>query len=191
MSLVVAIVLLLVLLLLASHLKPFRSRYPVLPSVRTEKKTRGRFLAPQATSKRKDTRAAPAGLSQSTPFSVHTSGLQVATLMRGSRSEMFAIDYCFLFCTGKMFRMERLLVEQGGANTRARAKLLHEPLHVACLGNWGEVVNFLLTEGHVDVEAPDKNGMRCLHLAVQKNRLEAIRELLKHGCECFRNPCFP
>lgn len=84
-------------------------------------------------------------------------------------------------CIREIARNERLLVEQGGANTRARAKLLHEPLHVACLGNWGEVVKFLLSKGHVDVEAPDKNGTRCLHLAVQRNRLEAIRELLKHG----------
>lgn len=88
----------------------------------------------------------------------------------------------------------RLLVEKGGANTRARAKLLHEPLHVACLGNWGEVVKFLLGEGRVDVEAADKNGMRCLHLAVQRNRLEAIRELLKHGwvrgvSGASRTPC--
>lgn len=75
----------------------------------------------------------------------------------------------------------RTLVEKGGADTRARAKLQHEPLHVACLGNWGEVVQFLLSEGRVDVEAVDKNGMRCLHLAVHRNRLEAIRELLKHG----------
>lgn len=81
----------------------------------------------------------------------------------------------------EIVRNDRLLVKKGGSNTRARAKLLHEPLHVACLGNWGEVVKFLLSEGHVDVEAADKNGMRCLHLAVQRNRLEAIRELLKHG----------
>lgn len=76
----------------------------------------------------------------------------------------------------------RLLVEKAGADSRARAKVMHEPLHVACLGNWGQVVKFLLSEGDVDVEAADKNGMRSLHLAVQRNRLEAIRELLKHGC---------
>lgn len=75
----------------------------------------------------------------------------------------------------------RLLVEKAGADSRARAKVMHEPLHVACLGNWGQVVKFLLSEGNVDVEAADKNGMRSLHLAVQRNRLEAIRELLKHG----------
>lgn len=72
-------------------------------------------------------------------------------------------------------------MEEGRADTRARAKLQHEPLHVACLGNWGEVVRFLLTEANADAEAKDKNGKRCLHLAVERNRLEAIRELLKHG----------
>lgn len=77
--------------------------------------------------------------------------------------------------------MKRLLVQEGGANTRAAGKLQHEPLHVACLGNWGEVVNFLLHEGHADVEALDKNGNTCLHLAVKGNRLKALRELLDHG----------
>lgn len=75
----------------------------------------------------------------------------------------------------------RLLVSVGEADTRAKAKLQHEPLHVACLGNWGQVVKFLLTEGHADAEARDKNGMSCLHLAIERNRLESILELTKHG----------
>lgn len=75
----------------------------------------------------------------------------------------------------------RLLVEQGGANPRAVAKLRHEPLHVACLHNWGSIVKYLLEEGKADVEAPDKNGRRPLHLAIEANKLGSIRELLKHG----------
>lgn len=74
-----------------------------------------------------------------------------------------------------------MLVEKGGADTRARAKLKHEPLHIACLGNWGKVVRFLLAEGNADAEVPDKNGKTCLHLAVERNRLDAIRVLLRHG----------
>lgn len=50
---------------------------------------------------------------------------------------------------------------------------------MACIGNWGEVVRFLLVRG-VDAESPDKTGRRCLHLSVERNRLEAIRELLNH-----------
>lgn len=75
----------------------------------------------------------------------------------------------------------RLLVGVGAADTRAKAKLQHEPLHVACLGNCGEVVNFLLTQGNADAEARDKNGMTCLHLAIERNKLESILELTKHG----------
>ena len=71
----------------------------------------------------------------------------------------------------------RLLLDEGGADIRARAKVGHEPLHVACLGNWGEVVKFLVTKG-ADPETIDKNGKRCIHLAVEGNRVEAIRELL-------------
>lgn len=61
------------------------------------------------------------------------------------------------------------------------AKLKHEPLHVACLGNWGSIVKYLLEEGKADMEAPDKNGKRPLHLAIEANKLESVRELLKHG----------
>lgn len=72
-------------------------------------------------------------------------------------------------------------MDVGAADTRAKAKLQHEPLHVACLGNWGEVVKFLLQEGNADAEARDKNGMNCLHLAIERNKLESILELTKHG----------
>lgn len=71
----------------------------------------------------------------------------------------------------------RLLLDEGGADIRARAKVGHEPLHVACLGNWGKVVKFLLTKG-ANPESIDNNGKRCIHLAVEGNRVEAIRELL-------------
>lgn len=83
-----------------------------------------------------------------------------------------------------MIYIGRLLVEEGKADTRARAKVHHQPLHVACLENRGEIVRFLLTKGKADVEAPDKNGKRCLHLALERNKLDAIRELLKYGYEC-------
>lgn len=93
---------------------------------------------------------------------------------------------CLLFFlppsfTFNLYPKRRLLVGVGEADTRAKAKLQHEPLHVACLGNWGQVVKFLLTEGHADAEARDKNGMSPLHLAIERNKLESILELTKHG----------
>ena len=152
---------------------------PQLQPTRKRKETRGRARAGLPHSRlhllpRAGATSSPLSALQSRVFSIR--GLTVSGRASGKSFSTTTANY-------------RLLVEQGGANTRARAKLQHEPLHVACLGNWGEVVRFLLSEGRVDVEAPDKNGMRCLHLAVQRNRLEAIRELLKHGCvgdlSCF------
>lgn len=80
-----------------------------------------------------------------------------------------------------LYIQQRLLVEKGGANTRAVAKLQHQPLHVACLANRGSVVRYLLSKGGADAEVADKNGNRPLHLALEANKLESIRELLKHG----------
>lgn len=82
---------------------------------------------------------------------------------------------------GLSIMLSRLLVEKGGADVRAVAKVLHEPLHVACLGNWGLVVRYLLTEAHADVEAADKNGKRPLYLAVEANKLDSVAEVLRHG----------